>query len=136
MVKPLTTRPANPPRILWREGVETRLHASGAEMLCVMEQWCALGTGAPTHTHFDVEEVIAVLGTAEFWVDDAAEFVGPGESIILPAHSHHGFRNTGREELHTLAVFASAHPRVEYDDDPGAVYEVDSHLRKRHEERG
>jgi mannose-6-phosphate isomerase-like protein (cupin superfamily) len=134
MVKPLTTRPENTSRVTWREGVETRLHPGGAETLCLMEQWCAPGTGAPTHTHFDVEEVIAVLdGAAEFWVDDAAELIGPGESIVLPAYSHHGFRNAGREELHTLAVFASAHPLVEYDHDPGAVYEIDSHLRNRHE---
>jgi quercetin dioxygenase-like cupin family protein len=134
MVKPLTTRPEAEPRVRWRDGVETRLHSRGAEALCVMEQWCAPGAGAPAHTHFDVEEVIAVLaGAAEFWVDDETEFVRAGGSIVLPAHSCHGFRNAGSGELHTLAVFASAHPRVAYDDDPGTVYEIDSHPRNRHE---
>jgi mannose-6-phosphate isomerase-like protein (cupin superfamily) len=134
MVKPLTTVPESAPKVAWRDGVETRLHARHAEALCVMEQWCAPGTGAPTHTHFDVEEVIAVLdGAAEFWVGDATEFVDKGGSIVLPARSRHGFRNAGTSELHTLAVFASAHPLVEYDDEPGAVYEIDSHLGQRHE---
>jgi len=91
----------------------------------VLEQWCEPGAGAPTHTHFEVEEAIVVVeGAAEFWVDDSTELVEAGASIVLPAHSRHGFRNAGDSELHTLAVFASAHPRVEYDDDPGNVLEI------------
>jgi len=133
MVKPLTTLPEDAPRVAWREGVETRLHARNAQALCVMEQWCAPGKGAPTHTHFEVEEVITVLdGAAEFWVDGVTERVGAGGSIVLPAHTRHGFRNAGAEELHTLAVFASAHPHVEFEHDPGVVYEIDSHLSQRH----
>ena len=64
VVRPLTTSPATAPRVAWRDGVETRLHTQGATALCVIEQWCAPGAGAPTHTHFDVEEVIAVLDGA------------------------------------------------------------------------
>jgi quercetin dioxygenase-like cupin family protein len=131
IAKLLTTRPEVAPRIRWREGVETRLHKAGVEALLVMEQWCAPGTGAPPHTHFAVGEVIVVLdGTAEFWVDDVTKQVAAGGSIVLPAHSHHGFRNTGTGELHTLAVFASAHPLVEFDQEPGVVYAIDRHLRR------
>jgi quercetin dioxygenase-like cupin family protein len=114
--------------VVWRPGVETRLHASessGATSLCVMEQWCAPGTGAPVHTHFDVEEVIAVLaGAAEFWVDGARSRVEAGGSIVLPAHSRHGFRNDGETELHTIAVFSSPRPPVAYDDEPETVLVV------------
>jgi quercetin dioxygenase-like cupin family protein len=130
-----TTHPEVAPRVRWRESFETRLHEAGTEALLVMEQWCAPGTGAPTHTHFSVGEMIIVLhGTAEFWVDDVTEHVAAGSSIVLPAHSHHGFRNTGTGELHTLAVFASAHPLVEFDHEPGAVYAIDRHLH-RHDQR-
>jgi mannose-6-phosphate isomerase-like protein (cupin superfamily) len=124
MVRPLTTRPDSEPRVTWRDGVETRLHARGAAALCVIEQWCDRGTGAPTHTH-DVEEVITVIaGTADFWVDGVGECVEAGGSIVLPAGSRHGFRNTNSVQLHTLAVFASASPHVEYEHEPGTVLEI------------
>jgi quercetin dioxygenase-like cupin family protein len=134
MVKPLWRQGDEEPRIAWRDGVETRVHARGAEALCVIEQWCASGAGAPTHTHFGVEEVIAVIdGVAEFWVDNEKKQVAAGGSIVLPAHSRHGFRNNGSGELHTLAVFASRNPLVEYEHDPGARYEIESHLSHRYE---
>lgn len=125
MVKPLTTRPGDSPRVSWRPGVETRLHAREASELCVIEQWSVPGAGAPTHTHFEVEEVIAVLdGIAEFWVDGVSECVERGETIVLPPRSWHGFRNAGGGELHTLAVFSAARPRVAYESEPETVLEI------------
>jgi uncharacterized cupin superfamily protein len=50
-------------REVWRPGVSTRMLISaavGAQQLCVFEQWCDPGTGAPTH-HHAVEEVLTVL---------------------------------------------------------------------------
>jgi len=115
-------------RITWRPGVETKLHvseSSGAKSLCVMEQWCAPGASAPTHTHFEVEEVITVLdGAAEVWIDGERTRVDAGTSIVLPARSFHGFRNAGDAELHTVAVFASARPLVSYEDDPDTVLAI------------
>ena len=112
----------------WRAGVRTRLHAAastGARQLCVLEQWCDPGAGAPLHTHFEVEELIAVVeGSAEFTVDGAVFAVGAGESILLAPHGWHAFRNVGDEVLHTLAVFAAAAPPVEYENEPGVVYTI------------
>jgi quercetin dioxygenase-like cupin family protein len=112
----------------WRPGVRTRLHAgasTGAVQICVMEQWCDPGAGAPTHTHFEVEESITVLeGAAEFWVDSERSRVAAGETILLPPHSRHGFTNAGEGVLHTVAVFGAAAPPVEYEEEPGVVYEV------------
>jgi len=112
----------------WRPGVRTLLRAgasTGATALCVIEQWCEPGAGAPTHTHFEVEEAIAVLeGVAELWVDGERSRIEAGETILLPPHSCHGFRNAGEGVLHTVAVFAAAAPPVEYEDEPGVVYEV------------
>ena len=126
MARPSTA--AADERVTWRPGVETRLHiseSSGAQALCVMEQWCAPGAGAPTHTHFDVEEAITVLaGVAEVWIDGETSRVEAGSSVVLPPGSLHGFRNDGGTELHTLTVFASARPLVAYEADPDTVLAI------------
>ena len=94
----------------WRPGTETRMRVSalnGATQLCIFEQWIAPGGGAPTHTHL-VEEVLTVLaGEAEMWLDDDRSIVSAGQSLIVPAHRSHGFRNSGNVTLHLHAVLAS-----------------------------
>jgi quercetin dioxygenase-like cupin family protein len=90
-----------------------------------MEQWSEPGAGAPTHTHFEVEEAILVVeGSAEFWLDGEHRPVNEGQAILLPAFSRHGFRNAGEGMLHTVAVFAAAAAPVEYENEPGVVYEI------------
>src|SRR5712691_5657104 len=86
----------------WRAGVLTRMRVSavtGAAQLCVFEQWCVPGSGAPTHLHA-VEEVLTVLeGQAEFWIEDEHAAVSAGQSVVVPAGHRHGFRNTGSSTL-------------------------------------
>ena len=57
----------------WRAGVVTRMHVSeltGSKTLCIFEQWCAPGTGAPKHKH-KVEEVLSVIsGKVEVQLGD------------------------------------------------------------------
>ena len=52
----------------WREGVMTRMRMSallGGRQLCIFDQFCDPGLGAPIHSHA-VEEVLEVIeGTAE-----------------------------------------------------------------------
>jgi quercetin dioxygenase-like cupin family protein len=102
--------PRDMPPEQWRPGVETRMRASaanGATQLCIFEQWIAPGTGAPTHSH-PVEEVLTVLsGEAEMWLDAQRMVVLAGQSLIVPAHRNHGFRNSGTATLHIHAVLAS-----------------------------
>jgi quercetin dioxygenase-like cupin family protein len=94
----------------WRPGVETRMLVSavnGAAQLCIFEQWAAPGIGAPTHSH-PVEEVLTVReGEAEMWIDEQRVIVSAGQSLIVPAHRKHGFRNSGTATLHIHAVLAS-----------------------------
>lgn len=102
----------------WRPGVVTKLRASratGATALCVIEQWCAAGAGAPPHVHPNAEEVIVVLaGTAAFVIDgDAAELTA-GDTAILRAATPHSFRNVGDDTLHILAAFSAAEPVADY----------------------
>jgi mannose-6-phosphate isomerase-like protein (cupin superfamily) len=102
--------PRDTPPEQWRPGVETRMRvsaASGASQLCIFEQWIAPGNGAPTHSH-PVEEVLTVLeGEAEMWMDEARAIVAAGQSLIVPAHRSHGFRNSGTVTLHIHAVLAA-----------------------------
>ncbi|MFA1626105.1 cupin domain-containing protein [Rhizobium mongolense] len=94
----------------WRPGVLTRMRVSAvteAATLCIFEQWVAPGSGTRTHTH-PVEEVLTVLeGQAELWLDDERETVSTGQSVIVPAGSWHGFRNTGSTTLHMQAILAT-----------------------------
>ena len=82
----------------WRPGVLTRMQVSavtGSVQLCVFQQWCTPGKGAPTHLHA-VEEILTVLdGQAEFWLEDERANLTAGQSILVPAGRKHGFRNTG-----------------------------------------
>jgi quercetin dioxygenase-like cupin family protein len=103
----------------WRPGVLTRMRVSaltGAMQLCVFEQWCESGKGAPTHLHA-VEEVLTVLeGQAEFWLDGQRDALTSGQSVIVPAGLKHGFRNTGASVLHVQAVLAAPIFEASFDD--------------------
>jgi quercetin dioxygenase-like cupin family protein len=94
----------------WRPGVMTRMRISavtGAVQLCLFEQWCEPGKGAPTHLHA-VEEVLTVLqGEAEVWIENERSAMKAGQSVIVPAGRKHGFRNTGSHTLHVQATLAA-----------------------------
>ena len=94
----------------WRPGVRTRMRVSaktGTVQLCVFEQWCDPGCGAPSHLH-TVEEVLTVLaGRAEVWIGEERATVTAGQSVIVPASRRHGFQNTGEATLHIEAILAA-----------------------------
>jgi mannose-6-phosphate isomerase-like protein (cupin superfamily) len=94
----------------WRPGVETRMLMSaltGAKQLCIFEQWVAPAKGPPTHSH-PVEEVLAIVsGEADMWIEDEHATLAAGQSLLIPAHKKHGFRNVGTGILHIHAVLAS-----------------------------
>ena len=107
------------PRDEWRQGVLTRMQTSavnGAGQLCIFEQWCEVGHGAPTHLHA-VEEVLHVLeGQAEVWIGDARATLTGGQLVIVPAGRKHGFSNTGTSTLHIRSTLASPVFEAAYDD--------------------
>jgi quercetin dioxygenase-like cupin family protein len=114
----------------WRPGVVTRMHAAhstGAESLCVFEQLCEPGTGAPWHRHKGVEEVIVVIqGRGRFLLADSETEIEAGGSVRFPAGCRHAFTNVGDETLRLIAAFGSATPPVEYEDEP-EVLEIGRH---------
>jgi mannose-6-phosphate isomerase-like protein (cupin superfamily) len=103
----------------WCPGVKTRMLAStanGASQLCVFEQWCDPGHGAPTHLHA-VEEILHVLaGRAEIWIDDKRVTLADGQLVIVPAGRKHGFNNVGTGVLHIRSTLASPVFEAAYDD--------------------
>lgn len=107
------------PREEWRAGVTTRMCVSaltGSAQMCIFEQWCAPGRGAPTHLHA-VEEVLTVLaGKAEVWLDDEHATLAPGQSLQVPAGARHGFRNIGEDTLHVRAILGSPIFEATFDD--------------------
>ena len=88
----------------------------GAAQLCIFEQWCEPGHGAPTHLHA-VEEVLHVLdGQAEVWIGDARATLTKGQLAVVPAGRKHGFSNTGTSMLHIQSTLASPVFEAAYDD--------------------
>jgi mannose-6-phosphate isomerase-like protein (cupin superfamily) len=107
------------PREEWRSGVLTRMRtssASGATQLCIFEQWCEVGHGAPTHLHA-VEEVLHVLdGRADVWIGDEHATLTSGQLVIVSAGRKHGFSNTGAAVLHIQSTLAAPVFEAAYDD--------------------
>jgi quercetin dioxygenase-like cupin family protein len=103
----------------WRPGVRTRMLASaanGSSQLCVFEQWCDPGHGAPTHLHA-VEEILHVLdGTAEVWMDAERVTLTNGQLVLVAAGRKHGFSNIGTGALHIRSTLASPVFEAAYDD--------------------
>src|SRR5262245_35185716 len=103
----------------WRAGVVTRMRTSalnGAAQLCIFEQWCEPGRGAPTHLHA-VEEVLTVLaGEAEVWLGDDKATLAAGQSLLVPAGRKHGLRNTGEATPHVLEMLAAPSFEAAFDD--------------------
>jgi len=104
---------------MWRPGVKTEVRTSaltGAFQLCIFEQWCDAGLGAPIHIHA-VEEVLEVIsGTAEIWLNDEAMTVTSNQSVLIPRGARHGFKNIGEDTLHVRATLAAAVFEASYDD--------------------
>lgn len=110
-----------PERETWREGVETQMRVSaltGSHQICIFEQWCQPGLGAPLHFHA-VEEVLEVMaGKAEITLGDEKVIVETNQSILVPAGVKHGFRNILEDGiLHVRATIASPIFEGRYDDE-------------------
>jgi mannose-6-phosphate isomerase-like protein (cupin superfamily) len=46
-------------------------------------------------------------GEADIWLEGERMTLTAGQSVIVPAKRHHGFRNSGRGTLHIHAILAS-----------------------------
>jgi mannose-6-phosphate isomerase-like protein (cupin superfamily) len=102
----------------WRDGVMTRMRISaqnGGRQLCIFDQYCDPGLGAPTHVHA-VEEVLEVIdGSAEIWIGADKTIVHANQSVLVPAGAKHGFRNVLGTTLHVRATLAASIFEASYD---------------------
>lgn len=102
----------------WREGVMTLMRVSAlvkSAQLCIFEQFCDPGLGAPIHLHA-VEEVLEVMdGEAEITLRGENLTLRANQSIVIPAGARHGFRNIGSGILKVRATLASPIFEASYD---------------------
>lgn len=102
----------------WREGVMTRMRMSilaGGRQLCIFDQFCETGSGAPLHLHA-VEEVLEVMaGTAEVQLGKERAILTANQSVVIPAGVKHGFRNPNHTILHVRATLAAPSFEATYD---------------------
>jgi len=103
----------------WREGVMTLMRVSAlvrSAQLCIFEQFCDPGLGAPIHLHA-VEEVLEVMeGEAEITLRGETLILRANQSIVIPAGARHSFRNIGGGILKVRATLASPIFEASYDD--------------------
>jgi mannose-6-phosphate isomerase-like protein (cupin superfamily) len=108
----------NQPLEEWRKGVRTQMRMSfllDGRQLCIFEQFCDPGLGAPTHIHA-VEEVLEVIsGVAEIWLNDETAVVKANQSVLIAAGARHGFKNIDSATLHVRATLASPIFEGQYD---------------------
>ncbi|GHB23230.1 cupin [Pseudovibrio japonicus] len=103
----------------WRDGVVTKMRVSaavGAHQLCIFDQWCDVGAGAPLHLHA-VEELLEVMhGTAEIICGEDVHVVRANQSVLIAAGCLHGFKNVGDGKLHVRATLAAPIFEASYED--------------------
>lgn len=103
----------------WREGVMTLMRVSAlvrSAQLCIFEQFCDPGLGAPIHLHA-VEEVLEVVeGEAAVTLRGENLTLRANQSIVIPAGARHSFRNIGSGILKVRATLASPIFEASYDD--------------------
>jgi mannose-6-phosphate isomerase-like protein (cupin superfamily) len=96
------------PRIKTRILVDQRC----AKQTAVWEQWIHLDGHIPLHYH-EVEEVLVILaGAIELTLDDSTSLVRAPATIVVPANQIHGLRPTATNEVHLLAIFPVASPKI------------------------
>ncbi len=85
---------------------------TGALGLALWQEEHLPGFLVPPHRH-DCEEIITVLdGSIRGFIDGVDYHVGPGESILIPEWSLHGFEVTSSVPVRLLAIFNSNAPGI------------------------
>lgn len=68
------------------------------------------GGRVPTHTHPNTEEAMVVVeGELEAVLEDQTTTVGPGDTVLAPAGTRHGFVNRSSVPARLIAAFPTTH---------------------------
>lgn len=74
--------------------------ATGSANLAMGTQQVKIGTGIPTHRHFQMDEAFYILeGSGTFHLNDQPFSFEKGGTIFIPKNSWHGFTNPDHELL-------------------------------------
>ena len=85
--------------------------AHGSESLKIGVVTVAPNTRLPRHIHTNTEEAMVVLeGTLDALVGSQRLIIGPGDSVLAPAGTVHGFVNRYEEPARILFVFPTHNP--------------------------
>ena len=91
--------------------------ARGSDSLRLGELTIASKSRVPRHTHTNTEEAMVLLeGTLEALVGSQRMTIGPGDLVLAPAGTVHGFVNVSDTAARLLFCFPGSRTR------PGAVY--------------
>ncbi|MCW2924602.1 MAG: Cupin 2 conserved barrel domain protein [Thermoleophilia bacterium] len=80
-------------------------HGSGVSFYVSRD---APGDGPDLHTHPYTETFVIQHGAVRFTVGEEAVDVGPGDVLVVPADTPHGFTNVGTEPMHSVNIHAAA----------------------------
>lgn len=64
------------------------------------------GGSIPLHDHVTVESYVVLKGEGEMTIDDEVEQVKEGDAVYMEPWQKHGLKNTGKEDLHIMFVYA------------------------------
>ena len=74
---------------------------------CFVKVLMKKGDGHHFHRHPEMHEILYFLkGTAEQWIEDEKQFLGPGDSVYIDPDVVHATFNAGDSDLEFLAILA------------------------------
>lgn len=85
------------------------------------------GDGPDLHTHPYTETFVIQHGAVRFTVGEEVVDVGPGDVLVVPPDTPHGFTNVGGEPMHSVNVHAAV--RMVQSDLPSRRHEDGSWVR-------
>jgi quercetin dioxygenase-like cupin family protein len=78
---------------------------TGADGICVIEQWLPFGDSPPLHVHRNEDEVFHVLsGTLRLAVNGKEQLAEPGRTMLAPKGVPHTYRVDSPEGAHVLTI--------------------------------
>jgi mannose-6-phosphate isomerase-like protein (cupin superfamily) len=80
--------------------------ASGSKHLLVFTEEIPPGAAIPKHKHHGEEEILLIeTGSAHVWLGDKEYDAQPGALVFIPAETWISLKNTGKENIHLVAVW-------------------------------
>ena len=95
--------------------IKTRIVAdaqSGVSSTATWEQWIGPQGYIPLHYHEEEEVLVFLTGTIQVTLGEVTSQISAPVTVVVPARQVHGLRSVGEEEVHLLAFFPMADPKI------------------------